>query len=214
VDPSGGSSDSFTLGIAGTGANGVQVLMCIREWVPPFSPAAVVGEIVDVLRTYRLGEVTGDNFSGEFVRELFRQRGVRYQPSPKNRSGLYIDGLALINSKRCRLLDHPKMRHQLLGLERRVGRTSDVIDHRVGAHDDVANAAIGSLTLGMSTARTIIVRDRYTGQVLDGIDPHTGCEFRDGKPWNGVFRPERDAKDRPLGYPARFVDGHFVGDVI
>ena len=148
VDPSGGSSDSFTLGIAGSAPDQKQVLLLIREWKPPFSPAAVVAEVVDVLRTYGLKTVTGDAYSGEFVRELFRQRGVKYDVSPKNRSGIYLDGVALINSKRCLLLDHPKLRQQLLGLERRVGRTADTIDHRPGSHDDVANAALGALAVG------------------------------------------------------------------
>jgi len=42
VDPSGGSSDSFTLGIAGTDYQGIHVLLLVREWRPPFSPAEVV----------------------------------------------------------------------------------------------------------------------------------------------------------------------------
>jgi hypothetical protein len=53
----------------------------------------------------------------------------------------------------------------------------------------------------------------FTGEMLHGIDHH-GCEWRDGKPWAGVFPPDRDAKGRPLGHPARFVDGKFMGDVV
>jgi hypothetical protein len=149
VDPSGGSSDSFTLGIAGQDPKtNLATLLCTREWKPPFSPSEVVEEAVDVLRSYELREVTGDAYSGEFVRELFKQNGVQYILSAKNRSGIYLDGLAMINSGRCALLDDPKLRNQLLGLERRVGRTSDTIDHRTGAHDDVANAAMGALVAG------------------------------------------------------------------
>ena len=43
VDPSGGSSDSFTLAI-GHKLGEVAVLDCVREVRPPFSPEQVVGE--------------------------------------------------------------------------------------------------------------------------------------------------------------------------
>ena len=144
VDPSGGSSDSFTLGIAGS-VGEAEHLLCVREWKPPFSPADVVAEIVQVVKTYSLCQVTGDAYSGEFVRELFRKEGLTYQPSLLNRSGIYLDALAMINAKRCSLLDVPKLRAQLVALERRVGRTMDIIDHPRGFHDDLANAALGAL---------------------------------------------------------------------
>jgi hypothetical protein len=52
----------------------------------------------------------------------------------------------------------------------------------------------------------------WTGKILHGVD-HTGVEFRNGKPWNGVVMPERDAKGRPLGHAMRFVEGRYIGDV-
>jgi hypothetical protein len=210
VDPSGGSSDSFTLGIAGTNSGGIHRLMLVREWKPPFSPADVVGEAVDVVRAYKLSVVTGDAYSGEFVRELFSKQGVRYEVSPKNRSGIYLDGLALINSKRCRLLDDARLRKQLLGLERRVGRTSDVIDHKRGAHDDVANAAIGALTVGAINARSMRVWDAGGGGLVHGFDQH-GCEWRNGKPYNGTLPEVRDGKGRVVVCAMRFADGKWVG---
>jgi hypothetical protein len=46
------------------------------------------------------------------------------------------------------LLDHDKAVLQLVGLERRTARGGrDSIDHAPGAHDDIANAIAGSLSL-------------------------------------------------------------------
>jgi hypothetical protein len=54
----------------------------------------------------------------------------------------------MLNAHRCSLLDNRRLVLQLCSLERRVGRGGrDSIDHPVGAHDDVANAAAGALLL-------------------------------------------------------------------
>ena len=168
VDPSGGSSDSFTLGVAAT-VKGVETLLCVREWKPPFSPEAVVSECASTLRTYRVRSVAGDAYSGEFVRELFRKAGIEYKPSPLNRSGIYLDGLALINSRRCRLLDVPRLHTQLITLERRTGRNQDSIDHQRGGHDDVANAAIGALVVNRSAGNGFRC---WTPNVHAGMSDH------------------------------------------
>jgi hypothetical protein len=54
-----------------------------------------------------------------------------------------------LNSRRCDLLDHPRLITQLCALERRTGRGTgrDTIDHPPGGHDDIANAAAGVLRL-------------------------------------------------------------------
>lgn len=150
-DPSGGSADSMTLAIAHKEGS-TAVLDCVREAKPPFSPEAVTAEFSGVLRNYRLSEVTGDRYAGEWVAEAFRGKGIHYQHSEKPKSGIYLDMLPLINSKACALLDHERMVRQLVGLERRVGRGTgrDIIDHSPGQHDDIANAVAGAVTLAAS----------------------------------------------------------------
>jgi hypothetical protein len=87
-DAAGGSGqDSFVLGIS-HGDGDTAVLDCVREFKPPFSPENVVSELAGVLRTYGLCEVTGDAYSGEFVRELFRDNGISW--SARSRSLKYI----------------------------------------------------------------------------------------------------------------------------
>ena len=145
VDPSGGSSDSMTLAISHQRGN-VAVLDVLREVTAPFSPDAVVKEFCGVLRRYRIGTVTGDAYAGEWPREKFRDNGISYQVSDKNRSELYLGLLPLLMSGQCELLDNPRLKNQLIGLERRTGRSGkDSIDHIPGSHDDCANAAAGAL---------------------------------------------------------------------
>jgi hypothetical protein len=62
VDPSGGSSDAFTLAIAHA-ENKTQILDLIRERKPPFSPEAVVEEFAKIIRSYRCTKVYGDRYA-------------------------------------------------------------------------------------------------------------------------------------------------------
>lgn len=147
VDPSGGSSDSYTLGIAHREGE-TAVLDAIRETRPPFSPDYVTRDYAELLRTYRITSVTGDRYGGEFPRELFRKHGIEYRPSERTKSDIYRELVAPVNAGRVELLDLPRLRAQMSGLERRVARGGkDSVDHGPGGHDDVANAAAGALGL-------------------------------------------------------------------
>ena len=147
VDPSGGSSDSFTLAIAHVEGARI-VLDYIGERKAPFSPASVVEEFAAVLKQYRVSTVRGDRYAGEWPREAFQAHGITYQPADMNRSELYLATLPLLNSGRVSLLDNRRMVAQFVGLERRTSRAGkDSVDHGQGGHDDVANAVAGVLTL-------------------------------------------------------------------
>ncbi len=149
VDPAGGSGqDSMTLAIAHRGKDRAAILDCLREVKPPFSPAEVVKDFAAVAKSYRVSRLTGDHWGGEFVREPFRLAGIRYELSDKTKSDLYRDSLPLLNSGAARLLDSQRLINQICSLERRTARGGrDSIDHRPGAHDDVANSALASLVL-------------------------------------------------------------------
>jgi hypothetical protein len=148
VDPSGGSSDSFTMGIAHREGDGLIVLDCIRETRAPFAPEAVVEDFCKTLASYRVGRVHGDRYAGEWPREQFKKRNVDYAPSERVKSDIYRDMLPLLNSRRVQLLDNRRLLSQLHGLERRTARGGrDSIDHGPGAHDDVANACAGAIVL-------------------------------------------------------------------
>jgi hypothetical protein len=153
-DPSGGSSDSMTLGIAFRTDEGGAVLVCLRETKPPFSPAAVVAEYVQVLRKYGCEEVYGDAYASQWVEEPFRNLEIRYRQADKNRSEIYLEAMAAINSKQVSLLYNPKLVQQLVSLERRTSRSGkDSVDHRANQHDDLANAGMGAVIYALASER-------------------------------------------------------------
>ena len=138
---------AFTLAISHKEGK-TAILDLVRERVPPLSPEAVCQEFAGVLKQYKISSVVGDRYSGEFVRELFRKAGVNYEPCERSKSEIYGDAVAIINSGAVDLLDNSKLTAQLVGLERRVRvGGKDMIDHGPGAHDDLANAAMGAVVL-------------------------------------------------------------------
>jgi hypothetical protein len=149
VDPSGGSSDSMTLGISHATGDRV-ILDRLVERVPPFDPQSVCMEFAAVLRSYHLSEVCGDRYGGEWVSSAFEKLGVRYTPSERDRSAIYGECLPLFSARRCELLDNAKLKMQLVSLERKTGRGKDIIDHPPSGHDDLSNAACGALVLSAS----------------------------------------------------------------
>jgi hypothetical protein len=151
VDPSGGSADSFALAICHRDSNDTIILDCIREIRAPFSPEAATKELAQVLELYGIDRVTGDRYGGEYPRACFAKFGIKYEVAEMTKSEFYLAALPLINSGRCQLLDDARMLGQFLALERRTARGGrDSVDHRPGAHDDVANACAAALVLAES----------------------------------------------------------------
>jgi hypothetical protein len=97
----GGSADSMTLAIAHQERE-IGVLDCLREIKPSFSPESVVAEFADLLKRYRITKVKGDRYAGEWPREQFAKRGIKYEPSLDPKGTLYINFLPLVNSKKDR----------------------------------------------------------------------------------------------------------------
>jgi len=152
VDPSGGSGDSMTLAI-GHQEDDMAVPDAIRERRPPFSPEDVVLEFAELLKTYRITEVQGDRYSGEWTRERFNHHGIRYELAEKSKSDLYRDLLPAINSRKVDLLEDARLIAQIVGLERRTARGGrDSIDHAPNAHDDLANSVAGVVAALASSA--------------------------------------------------------------
>jgi hypothetical protein len=122
------------------------VLDALREVRPPFSPDTVVREFASLLKLYRIDTVLGDRYAGKWPREAFRRCSVEYAQANKTKNEIYGALVPMINSRSVRLLDNGQLLAQLTSLERRTGRSGqDLIDHRPGGHDDIANAAAGAL---------------------------------------------------------------------
>ena len=149
VDAAGGSGgDSFAVAISRREGDRI-IVDCLRERRPPFSPSAVIEELVPLLRSYRISRVVGDRWAGGFPPEQFQQRHIKYEACVKVKSDLYVDLLPVLNSGRIILPRHPRLAAQLISLERTTVRGSghDRIDHPRDQHDDLANAVAGAAML-------------------------------------------------------------------
>jgi hypothetical protein len=195
-DPSGAAADAMTMAIAHVERDGRVVVDAVREWRPPFSPEAVVGECAGLAKAYKLTQLTGDHWGGEWVVEAFRKHGIGYTTAEKPKSAIYGEFLPLLNSGRVELLDHPRLLSQLCALERRTGRGSgrDTIDHPPGGHDDVINAVAGAVVLAAGGEAPVVISDELLGRLrhwrpsLDArfarprytpaIDPRTGVPLK------------------------------------
>jgi hypothetical protein len=200
VDPSGGSSDSMTLAIGHRERKDMFVLDGVRERRSPFSPEAVVAEFVAMLKRYRIGAVRGDRYAGEWPREQFKKLGVEYYSADKPKSDLYLTALPTIMSGKADLLDNQHLISQFCGLERRTGRGGrDSIDHRPGAHDDLANAVAGLIYILLRAALTDdAVWGGWVGSVprqYAGITPY----YNPGYVGGGSVAPHLDVYKR--GWP-------------
>jgi hypothetical protein len=155
VDPSGGSNDSFTLAIAHCEGQRI-VLDLVRERHPPLSPAAVVAEFAQTLKSYHISTVRGDRYGGQFPRELFALQGIEYKVCDQTKSDLYQTLLPLLNSGQIDILDNKRLIAQLCSLERRTARGGkSSIDHPPNQHDDLANAVAGAAATAKRPVREV-----------------------------------------------------------
>jgi hypothetical protein len=158
VDVAAGSGrDSYAIAIAHCETRPDEqpfvVVDAVREIAPPFDPLAVTAEVAAVLTAYRVEATHADAFAGAWVTETFQRHGVHVVQDAEPKSSIYLSALPLFTGRRCDVLDIPKLRAQLAGLERRRragGR--DVVDHSPGAHDDLANACCGALATAAAGA--------------------------------------------------------------
>lgn len=178
TDPSGGSKDSYTLGIAHL-EDKVPVLDVLRETKPPFSPKNTTKDYAKLLKEYGVRTVKGDRYAGEWPREQFRDNGVKYEVSKRTASDLYLDLLPIVNSGGCELLDVFGLKHQLLGLDRRTRKSGkDLVDHGPGGHDDLANVAAGAIVQAHDCipSANINMKDAIVAQRLVGAGEELGME--------------------------------------
>jgi hypothetical protein len=189
ADPSGGSSDSFTLAIGHHDADRDScVIDCLREFIPPFSPESVVAEIAQTLRSYNCNSVVGDRYAGLWPTESFARHSISYELSAMNKSQLYGAMLPLLNSGRLELLDNARLISQLANLERRVARGGrDSIDHPQGAHDDCANviAGVGAIVIGSSGYSLETYRRAFADPVSAPVPYLVGVD----QPESGKLQP-------------------------
>lgn len=163
VDPSGGSHDRMTLGLAHMEGHRMVLDLC-RGVTPPFDPSQVVKEFATVLRAYRCTSVTGDRYAGQWVVEAFARHGITYWHSELSKSEIYLEALPLFTTGAVDLLDEHRVLVELQQLERRTSKSGrDSVDHPPMGHDDYANATCGALVLCAQQERHALRMVKMTG---------------------------------------------------
>jgi hypothetical protein len=114
VDPSGGRHDAFTLCIGHKQGDGFFVADVVRGARAPFEdPNAVTREFASLVKEYGVREVIGDNFSAEWVVSDFKDHGIRYKRSERNKSELYLECLPLFMRQAIRIPELPILSREL-----------------------------------------------------------------------------------------------------
>jgi hypothetical protein len=149
----------MTLAIAHTeGDRGV--LDVVREIRPEFNTDDAVAEFSDTLKQYKVAQVRGDHYAGDWCRRAFLKHGIQYITSEAAKSRIYLEWLPILNAGRCDLLDEERLIYQASTLERRTSRVGkDTIDHPPGGHDDVVNCAAGVLVMVAGNVQPVVVSD-------------------------------------------------------
>jgi hypothetical protein len=175
VDVSGGRHDAFALSIGHHDGERI-VVDKVRFWDPPLNPLEVVGEIVEVCKPYGITSIVGDKYAAEWSSTAFEKAGLHYRAAPLVKSDLYLNLEPVINTQKIVLPNNERLVVELRNLERRRGRTRDIVDHppQRGATDDVANTTAlvafelkdkavgeGKVHISLST----------TGQMIGAADP-------------------------------------------
>lgn len=157
TDPSGGRGDAFTAAIGHRESPNVCIIDALYEKRAPFESDQTIDEVAFLLKSYHCNAVMGDDYGADLTVAAFRRRGIQYnnlklndaehRQGRQSRSEIYLNATGLFTAGRVRLLDNPRLVHQLISLERRAARSSghDIVDHPAGGHDDLANAACGCL---------------------------------------------------------------------
>ena len=208
VDTAGGTGgDSSTLAIGHVEEHSdgeappTFVVDVVVERRPPFAPSETLKEFSALLKLYGVSKVVGDRYAGAFPAEAFAKSGVKFEPTAFSKSDLYKNVLPLITSGRVELLDKPRLRNQMLNLERRSRGGRETIDHVRGAHDDVANAVAGVLVyLSRKGVKNHGTRER-SGHLIKVLWPSGNtyyCRGKDihGRCISGLYqRPPKSNKD-------------------
>ena len=202
IDVSGGVHDAHAIAIAFKDEDtDCAVLACARE-VKTADTEAVVSEFSAILKSYGLSSVYGDRYGAQWVVDAFRRHGIELMKSQHDRSSLYLNMLPALNAGQVKLLDLPRIRSQLLALERRTVRGSgkDVVDHPTAGSDDLINCVAGALVMSAAGSNRYV---RFTalglsseGSVIGGVYTPGGASARSAEEIAEYYALSPEDRDR------------------
>jgi hypothetical protein len=139
----GGGKDSYALAI-GHLENDRVVLDVIRSRAPKFNPDEVTRGYCDLLKSYGIGTVRGDKFSGDWASNAFDKYGISYERAEKPKSELYLEAEGAFNTGRVMLPNRETAISQLKALVRKTRSGGwDSVDTDAGQSEDEANVIAG-----------------------------------------------------------------------
>lgn len=130
-----GRHDAFALCIGhceGEGDDKPFVANVVRARVPPFDPNEVAREYAELAQAYRINELRGDSFAGEWVHRAVLDAGIGYEKSELT-ANWRLRHFRPSNRDRLSLPNDEKLVRELRLLERRTHRSGkDSVDHPTG----------------------------------------------------------------------------------
>jgi hypothetical protein len=121
-----------------------------------------------------------DEYGKEWTKGTFSRYEIELRSSPHTKNEIYLNFLPALNSGKTKILDLPRLRQQLLALERTTSRGTgrDVVNHPNAGHDDLINACAGALVMAESAdRRTVKWTCDYTGPPIDTDEPDQRMDF-------------------------------------
>jgi len=155
-DPSEGvhkGGDSMTFAVAHPEIDeDTEKRICVLDYLmearPPFDNKAVIQEIQMICKQYNVYEICQDRHAIGWIAADLEPHEIRVEASDKTKSDIYEYFAVLMNKNEVELLDNPRLKSQLVGLQRILKSGGLVkIDHYRGKHDDCINSAAGALVL-------------------------------------------------------------------
>lgn len=135
--------DTFPLCIGHLDHTGAFVQDVMVSWQgsreTPLNPAVIMPLVGALLKPYGIVSVMSDQYHAESLQALAQDAGFSIEPfvlTPKTKTTVWRDFLALLNQDKVQLLDHPALKNELLALERTL--SANKMERIQGRRDDHA----------------------------------------------------------------------------
>lgn len=142
----GGGKDSYALAI-GHGEGQRIVIDVVRSQAPKFNPDFITENYVKLCAQYRIRQVYGDKFSGDWALNSWANHSagtIEYVKSDMTKSELYLEAESPFNTEMIELPNRELAIEQLKDLRRRSRRGGkDSVDSSGGQPEDEANVIAG-----------------------------------------------------------------------
>ncbi len=171
--------DSFPLCIGHLEAPGVFVQDVLVSWRgkpnEPLNPGIIIPMVGDILKMFNITNVMSDQYHLESLQSLAQQSDFLIEPfilNNENKNTMWRDFLTLIHQDKVRLLDHPNLKAELLGLERIVSKNSKA-EKIMGKRDDhavvTAMCLHRALQFGVAAAPAVVASEETTSEGIAAV---------------------------------------------